>query len=207
MSDTESQLSKANKRNYKVGRVLEDYDLLSLDKKLDEMWLGTDSQEPYSLRELSDHINKQLLRTAMERADIDPLDGETEETYRILTDDDIDEIVCENTVRRLEREGVEVEQLESDFVTHQSVHTYLTKFRNTKRETRERDEVSVGEELEAELTRDAKESLDSFVREGRISLGDFELDLDVRVHCEDCTQTYTLEELLSEGRCNCDEPL
>ncbi|MCD2204036.1 rod-determining factor RdfA [Halobacterium sp. KA-6] len=206
MSDTERSPTSGSKQNYKVGRVLEEYDLRSLDAELDEMWLGAESADSYSLRGLSNHINKQVLRTAMERADIDPLDGEIEETYRILRNDDIDQIVYQNTVHRLQREGIDVTSLERDFVTHQAVYTYLTKFRGVTRDQCNRNESDPDHMIRDQLTENAKELFESIRQEEQISLGDFELDVDVRIHCRSCTETYSLKDLLQRGGCACTEP-
>lgn len=198
-----SRSSDGNRCNYKVGRVLEEYDLEELDANLVDMWLGGDSGESYSLRELSEHINKCLLQTAMEQAGIDPLDGETEETYRLLKADDISEDVRQKAIHRLEREGVDVDRLEEDFVTHQAVHTYLTKFREVRQDANGSSETPTSQELLDELSSIAAESLESARDAGELDIGSFNLDVELQVHCEECAETYSLEELFSEGECHC----
>jgi len=199
----DSRASEGNRCNYKVGRVLEEYDLTELDADLVEMWLGEVSDKSYSLRELSEHINKHLLRTAMERAGIDPLDGEIEETYQLLRVDDISDEVRQKVVHRLKREGVNVEELEEDFVTHQAVHTYLTKFRGGDPEARESTEPQTGEDLLDELSDIAAEALELARERGEIEIDDFHLDIELRVYCDECAKTYSLEELFDDGGCRC----
>lgn len=199
----DSRSSDGNRCNYKVGRVLEEYDLTELDADLVDMWLGEGPGESYSLRELSEHINKHLLRTAMERAGIDPLDGEIEETYRLLRADDISDDIRQKVVHRLKREGVNVDELEEDFVTHQAVHTYLTKFRGGDPEARESTEPLTGQGLLDELSGIAAEALESAREEGEVEIGNFRLDIELQVYCNECAKTYSLEELFDEGGCRC----
>ena len=119
---------------YKVGKVLSRYDLLDLHAALPEMWVG-ESGDSKSLRDLADEINTAVLRRAMERAGSDPLDGEAENAYQLLTGDGVSAGVRTQQRNRLERDGVDVEQLEDDFVTHQAVYTYLTKALEVSKDT------------------------------------------------------------------------
>lgn len=199
----DSPSPEGNRCNYKVGRVLEEYELTELDADLVDLWLGEGTGKSYSLRELSEHINKHLLRTAMERAGIDPLDGEIEETYRLLRADDISDEIRQKVVSRLKREGVNVDELEDDFVTHQAVHTYLTKFRGCDPDARESTETQTGQDLLDELSDIAAEALKSAREREEVEIGDFDLDIGLRVYCEECARTYPLEELFEEGGCRC----
>lgn len=205
MSDSNhSRTPDRNKRNFKVGRVLEEYELPELDERLEELWLGDGSAETYSLRELSEHINKLLLEIAMERAGIDPLDGEIEETYRLLKSDDIDRDVQQKAIHRLEREGVDVDRLNQDFVTHQAVHTYLTEFRDVHQQPAQSSPTHLKRELKNELSNIAAESLEPIPDEDELALGNFTLDVNIQVHCKDCGETYQLQELIENRSCRCE---
>lgn len=59
-------------------------------------------------------------------AGIQLLAGEVESLYRLLTADDIGAAEQTCARRRLEREGIDVQSLLSNFVSYQSVRTYLT---------------------------------------------------------------------------------
>jgi hypothetical protein len=65
----------------------------------------------------------------MSEAGLNPLDGEAANTYRLLTSDDVTSGERTKVERHLNRAGIDVEQLRSDLVSHQAVHTYLTKHR------------------------------------------------------------------------------
>lgn len=77
----------------------------------------------------------------MQNASLGPLDGEVENIYRLLTDD-ISTGMRTQACRRLERAGVDVNGLETDFVSRQAVHTYLTSVRGVIYTTDDNDSVA-----------------------------------------------------------------
>lgn len=80
-------MSSDSTSNSKLRRVLEEYELEYLVEQIETYWLD-DTEPRYSLRELATYVNQQLLRTTMHEAGMNPLDGEVENTYRLLTDSD-----------------------------------------------------------------------------------------------------------------------
>jgi len=110
----------------KIGRVATEYNLADLDKKLVGYWTG-DGDKQRSTRELATYVNHRLLETALTDANIPPKDGEVENMYRLLTSDDVTSGTRIETRNELERDGVSIEAVESDFVSHQTVYNHLTK--------------------------------------------------------------------------------
>ncbi len=196
------------KTRYKVGRVLSEHDLLDLHAALPELWAG-EGDESASLRALAEQINIALMRQAMEEAGMDPLDGEAENAYRLLTDDDVSVGVRTQQRNRLERAGIDVEELETEFVTHQAVYTYLTKALGvTKDETDDTDPVEKHEQriqrLRSRTAAVMENSLSELQNNKTISLGSFDTTVDLRVYCQDCENQYELSSLLQRGGCECD---
>jgi hypothetical protein len=191
----------------KVARLLDAYDLDDLGDELVERWTRADDRE--SLRTLATYFNQQLLATALQQNGVEPLDGELENTYRLLTADDISEGRRTQARRRLEQSGVDVEQLQSDFVSRQAIHTYLTSYRDVEREETDDDPVaSVGETVErirGRLRTISESQLERLRDTGRITLGSFRLSIDVRVLCEDCGRQYDIASFLDRGGCDCEE--
>lgn len=198
----------ADDRRSKVGRLIGTYDLDGMTEKLEARWTG-DGETRSSLRELADYFNRQLLRETMIEAGMDPLQGEVENVYRLLTDD-VSAGVQTQTRKSLEREGVDVEQIERDFVSHQAIHTYLTKYRGVQKEEDGTDEDQVEkagqtvQRLKNRLSAVTKNTLETLQRTDRISLGDFTVSVDVRVFCQDCGEQYDVRDLLAAGHCGCD---
>lgn len=194
--------------NSKVARVIEEYDLTGLDDELVEFWSG-ERGERRSLRELAEYVNHELLRSAMKEADMSPLDGEVENTYRLLTDGDVSSGMRTEAETSLEREDVDVERLRTDFVSHQAVHTYLTKYRevDSPDTTSEQDQTTktIGaiQRLKNRLVAVVENNLRTLRETDRVTIGEFNVLVDVRVFCDDCQTQYDIVELLTTGGCDC----
>jgi len=92
----------------KVGRVLARRDLDRHDEMADR-WRSRD----VSLRSLERELNVALLRAAAREAGVATLDGEVENLYRLLTDDDVTSGTRVQARRRLENEGLDVDAVRS----------------------------------------------------------------------------------------------
>ncbi len=196
----------------KVGRVIEKYGLDGFGAELEAHWTG-ESDQQYSLRALADLFNQRVLEAALSEAGVRSLDGEVENRYRLLTDDDVSAGMREQTRRELDRAGVPVDDLESDFVSHQSIYTYLTEYREATHPSGV--EVSPEERLERELdkigaliTRTSvvtEDSIDRLAANGVLSGGIADVFVDVQVTCEECDRTTTATAFLENGGCTCRE--
>lgn len=201
-------------RSYKVGRVLSEYDLASLHEQLPALWTGEaeeagDGGESASLRELAERINVALVRSALEDSGEDPLDGEAENAYRLLSGEDVSAGVRIQQRNRLERAGVDVDSLEDDFVTHQAVHTYLTDGLGvTKQDDDDADPVETHEEriqrLRNRLGAVVEGSLAELEAAGEIDVGDVDTTVSLQLYCRECESQFEFSELLERGGCNCD---
>ncbi|PSP76766.1 hypothetical protein BRC86_00400 [Halobacteriales archaeon QS_3_64_16] len=195
--------------NSKVGRLIEEYDLSDMDGRLIDSWTGK-NEERHSLRELADQFNRELLRAAMAAAGTSSLDGEVANTYRLLTAEDVSTGVRTQAESSLERDGIDPEALRGDFVSHQAIHTYLTKDRGVERpaEPATHDRVERAEStirrLTSRLVAVAEKRLRSLRDAGTITLGTVSVLVDVRVVCEDCGTHTDVHTLLEERGCECD---
>lgn len=204
---TDGNTPSSGGRRSKVERLIDEYGLDGEGERLEAYWTS-DGEDRHSLRELADYFNRRILRAAMEEAGMNPLDGEVENTYRLLTDDDVSSGMRTQARQTLEREDVSVESLRTDFVSHQAIHTYLTKYRGVSRdETNDEDRVEKGTEtiqrLRSRTAAVSENIVENLSNTGRIELGDFEVLVDVRVFCRDCGTQYDVQELLTRGRCEC----
>lgn len=191
---------------YKVARVADEYGLADVEDELVERWTSAD--DPASLRDLETYFNRRVLEVAVKDAGMNVLDGEVENLYRLLTAEDVSRGVQTETRKKLERNGIDVDQLKSEFVTYQAVRTYLTEGREVEREqTTDAERIEATGESIAQLQQRsvavAEEKLSQLDRTDRIDVGDFRVLLDVRVFCEDCGNQYEVRELLDRGGCQC----
>ncbi|WP_137290602.1 rod-determining factor RdfA [Natronorubrum halophilum] len=196
--------------NTKVGRLIDRYDLgREYGEELEAAWTA-DGSERKSLRDLAEEFNHRVLASAMDEAAMSPLDGEVDNIYRLLTQDEVTAGVRTEVRGQLERNGIDVNQLERDFVTYQAIRSYLqnecgAEYERTSNENRiERTADSINN-LQARLSSVCETNLDQLRDTDRITLDDYHLFVSVDVLCEACDSQYTVSELLERGGCDCDE--
>lgn len=192
-------------RSTKVARLLDEYDLDGLGAELERRW--TADEDRWSLRDLASLFNRRLLEAALDRANVQTLDGEVANVYRLLTSDEVTSADRTRVRRRLERDGIDVDTLVDDFVTYQAIRTYLKEDRGAEYTPDETDPI----ERELGNVRQLRGRVDS-VTEGKVeqlrdadhlTLGEFRTIVDVQVYCEDCNTQLAVETLLERGGCNC----
>lgn len=200
----------ASDRGGKVGRVIDEYGLDGLGAELEARWTGTGEQQD-SLRALADLFNRRVLEAALEDAGVRSLEGDVETRHRLLTDDDVSAGMREQARRELEREGIDVEDLESDFVSHQSIYTYLTDHRGAthpssidpdpeERIDHETDKINALASRTSAVTTD---SIERLAGADVIESGDVSVFVDVRVTCESCGDVTSAVSFLEAGGCSC----
>lgn len=210
MSERGESGTTDTRRSSKVGRVLEEYEIEDLGETLEHRWTG-DGEERSSLRDLADWLNKRLLEVAMRRANRRPHDEEINNIYRLLTDDSISSGVRTQTRSDLQRDGVALDSLENDFVSHQAIHTYLTKHRGathtptaTSDEDRIESVIGAIQRLSQRTMRVAEDNLSTLKNTERLTIGEFDVLVDVTVTCQNCGRQYEIVDLLEAGSCECE---
>jgi len=200
--------SDSSEPRSKVARLIEAHDLGSIGSDLEAAWLG-EGGERQSLRDLADRFNKALLLAAIRDAGMDVVDGEAENYYRLLTDEDVSAGRRVEARNRLEAAGVDVNALDADFVTYQAVRHYLTEVRGASYERGDGTdgvdhERSVIDRLQGRVERVVRDTVDRLRTAGRLSVGDYRVFVSVDVLCQDCGAQYTVGELLDRGHCDCE---
>ncbi|WP_254810187.1 rod-determining factor RdfA [Natronosalvus amylolyticus] len=195
----------------KVARLLEEEPLDGLGFELEQRWLG-EGYERESLRALARRFNVRLLEERLSQAGQSPLDGEAENTYRLLTDDDVSAGMRIQAERELERAGIDVDRLRSSFVSHQAIHTYLTTDRELEgpgnetspEERLEKDTDSI-QRLSSRLAAVTEDTIERHASSGSIEHESVSVLVDVNVLCESCGEQYDVRTFLEEGGCGCEE--
>jgi hypothetical protein len=202
--DEESSVTQRGPRT-KVARLIKEYELEGLGAEMEARW--TAEEDRMSLRALAAYFNQEILRTRLEDAGINTLDGELENIYRLLTDDDVSAAERTRVRRRLQRDGLDVDAVEDDFVTYQAIRTYLTEYRDAEYVRDDRDpierEVENVERLRGRVETVTSGKLEQLRERGDLSLGSFRTVVDVKVVCEDCHSQYDVLDLLDRGGCDC----
>lgn len=192
----------------KVGTVSEQYGVAETLLDLEARWTAP-RDERASVRTLADVFNRTVLRAALTDAGVTSLASDVGTTYRQLTDDDVSSGTRTEVQRRLAREGVPVEAVVDDFVSHQSMYLHLTECRDLSFES------DTAEEDRLELTRDrlmalrerfvlvSEDKIAQLERNGAITTGSPTVLVDVDVFCDECGSSYQLDAYLDRGGCDC----
>lgn len=191
-------------RKTKVARVIEKYDLEGMGARLEAAWTGK-SGERTSLRDLADEFNEAVLKVVLREAGVSPLNFEVAGTYDALESESGPETT--RVVRRLEREGIDPDALATDFVTHQAIHTYLTKEREASLPEDEGDPVERKiesiEKLKGRTAAVTESTVSSLGSAGRLDGDEYNVLVDIRIVCPVCGTGYPVGEFLRRGGCEC----
>jgi hypothetical protein len=191
----------------KVGRMMATYGITEFDEELQHEWLADDGA---SLRTLETRFNQRLLESAMEREGTAPLEGEVENLYRLLTDDDVSAGKYTQAKNRLEKVGVDVAELQSDFVSYQSINRHLQKCRELKSNSQDqspsprklRSRIYALESRTASVT---ESTLEQLKRMGELHVTNPSVFVDLNVVCETCGKIISVDDALSGTPCDCDD--
>lgn len=186
----------------KIDIVAEKYGLESLDDTL-----RAAKSDGKSLRELETVVNEAILRNAFRDAGAPLIPGEVANLYQLLTDPEVpdgSQIKAEN---KCEQEGINPEALTRDFVSYQTVRTHLNECLeiDTSRGQavsleRERTNVFGTIGRTEQIIQDSIERLDAAEE---LDIGSVVVSANVRVTCEECDRSYTLDELFEATACAC----
>ena len=191
----------------KVARVLNKYDLSTLGDELATRWTAENNR--MSLRQLAAYFNKQLLESRLDEKRVDMLPGEIENLYELLTDEDVTSGTRIQAENRLSEYGIDIDELRSDFVSRQAIHTYVTKQRQKTYDKPDADETIDKrlEQLQRLKSREravTEQTLSTLRNTDRINLGEFQIFSSVQVQCSDCGRQFELTALLDRGGCDCE---
>ncbi|WP_416841759.1 rod-determining factor RdfA [Haloferax sp. DFSO52] len=195
----------SSRRQSKIERVIKQYGLGDFGETLARRWTDPEGD---SLRDLADQMNQEVLASALHDVDADVLEGEVENMYALLTGDNTTEGMRVQAKNTIQSEGVDVDQLLSDFVSHQAVYTYLTDIRGVTKESKSTNRldnvIQSIQKLRGRLIAVTERSLASLRSTNKLRLGDFDVLVDTQVYCRDCGTQYEVVQLLERGGCDCD---
>lgn len=209
MGDNDGTSASETPSKSKVVRLIQQYDLIDIGEELEHRWTSQTGDRS-SLRELADYFNETLLERALQQNTTNTLDGEAANYYRLLTEDEITSGTQIQAQNRLEQHGVDVEQLKTDFVSRQAIHTYLTKERNATYDQPDQSDEGRTEarldtigRLKNRLVAVAEQAISELVQSDEVESGDTSVAVLVQVQCTDCDTQYPITQFLTNGGCDC----
>ena len=185
----------------KVGRSARAFGLADLDGDLRRR-----HERGQSLRDLAAFVNRRILGRAIARADVDTV-SDAGTIYDLLSDDEVGAGRRTEIREKLGRAGVDLDAVESSYVSHQTVRDHLRECLGV--------DTGVRADVDRETARGTVEwararflgiterTLERLATAGELDAGDLEVTGTVRVTCTDCGETYRLGVLIDRGRCGC----
>lgn len=205
---TEEDPGPDDRCSCKVGTVAQAYGLDGIDERLGERWRGDES-----VRDLAAWFNREILRAALERAGTVPIDGEVDNLYRVLTDDDVGAGSRRRARQRLRDDDVSVEDVEDQFISHQTLYRHLVNCLDVNHDSEPegaddrirvwRDRIRSLRNRTAQVT---GRGLDQLSTADAVEIGSPDVLVDISVFCEDCGEFYDIESFLEERECDCEQP-
>lgn len=203
-------MEQANPREEsKVVRALRKYDIEEFGDWLEAAWNG-DGTERHSLRDLKDEFNKRILEERLRVADVSPISADIETIYEVLTGDDVPEGEKIQKRRELEQAGVDFEAVQAEFVTHQTIHNYLTDIRGTDYEEASFEDqlernIETLQRLQSRMDTITEDTIDRMCDADREVGEKYNILVGVQVVCEFCGERYSAVDLVRQGGCPCDQ--
>ena len=199
-----------NQPRNKVQSVIERRGLHDLETEVQRRWHGTGYKE-HSTRELARFFNKTLLWKSISETGSISLDGEIENIYQLLTDEGVSAGSAAQARDRLREYGVDVEDLEGDFVSHQTMYRYLkdivevdtSKDKKSTNDLIEATQQSL-QRLNSRTQSVATENIKQLANREEFQVGDFDIYVSTQFRCNDCGVTRDLKYILDHNGCDCD---
>ncbi|WP_369335250.1 rod-determining factor RdfA [Natrialba sp. PRR66] len=196
----------------KIGRNIERYNLDELNSELQRQR----NTEDASLRTLANYINERVLEAALAEAETDltdvaygavSADDALSAVYNTLASDTAPADREARVRKRFEQNGIDLEAIESDWVTHPTVRSHLNDClhidtSHTTKITAETARNTI-EWARTRCARVVEQTISRLVSAEIISIRDHEVSVTIQITCPDCGSTYRFGELLKHESCAC----
>lgn len=192
----------------KVARLVEKYELAGIGAELETRW--TDPENGESLRTLASWFNERVLQSTLASADVETITEDVSYLYALLSGETGSRGERTQVERQLEREGIDVETLTSEFVSYGAIRSYLTGYRDVSPPSRN-DAASAAttartiEGLRQRTVSVTESKLDRLQETDQLRVGPHRVFAEVQVRCEECGKQYDVADLLESGTCDCFE--
>ena len=185
----------------KITRVAQAYRVRDVDTKLLQR-----REQGTSLRELAIFFNKQILSEALDRATQEVI-GDAETIYEVLMDDDTDRAREAELRSKLARYNVDIDDVQQDFVSHQTVRNHLNGCREIDTGRESAFDLEAGKKTiewaQARSEGVIEQTIERLRNAGEVTGTRTEVTQSVRVACSACGQSYRIEAFLERGGCGC----
>jgi len=191
----------------KVGRLIEEYDLEQsiggqpLNDYLVARWLGHNDYTATGLRPLKDWLNKRLLKRVYTDNGLTAPDSRLASDYDALSADEPDLALLDT----LAAEGIDGEQLQSDFVSTATLYRHFTQCLEASKSDDADESTSDWESDKIDFTKgvvvsNVRDSLRALENKGRLPRGsEADIKTEIVLGCPDCSTQVGVERAIERG--------
>jgi hypothetical protein len=190
---------------YKIPSVAEKYGIEDYD--LERLWTGPDSM---GLRDIAEQFNIKIVRGALAQV-VEPEEEDPQYLFRVLTGD-IGTNKTRNAKRRdLEEKGIDVDELQDDFISYSAVRRYLTEYKGVDKDTVPNESEAIenlrttAEKLETRCRNVIIDHVERLNKRGILSIKDPSLVVDFNLYCEECEKELRFAEYIKRRECDCEK--
>lgn len=190
----------------KIDRVCRAYDIHDADERL----RYRHQKNKDSLRDLEAFLNTRILRQAMEEAGMSVLDGEADQYYHALVaGEDGESVYARSQVETILRDaGVDVAQVQQDFVSYRTVKTHLNDCLGLSTSRLSQPDPGNDRDTIAKLSNRIKQVADKALTRlrshGIVQITEPRVTVDVTVRCGGCGRRHDLLQFLTvQQTCPC----
>jgi hypothetical protein len=187
----------------KVCRVLDERDMSQYEDQLVDQWQA-EPPERKGYRQLADWLNITMLRREMDRAGLSTLGEEARSKYERLTASD--EMVADELATDLAGAGIDVDQLQRDFISYGVVRTHLQDCLDLEYTAEsgdwETETIEIAREFATQKVTQATQSLHN---KGELEGGNITVTVDVELECTSCHANVPVDRAVRRGYiCDCE---
>jgi len=209
-SEREDAPSEGDSACCKVGRTAAAFDLSDVFEELSAL-----RRDGESFRSLAAYFNTEVVESTLREAGV----GDARSIHAALMGDDIardiydvlrtdrDSDIRRAEVRaRLSDTGIDVDALESAFVSHVTVRSHLQDCVGVTPDESPppfEQTVNTAQGARTRANNVIQSTINRAVRHGHLQTGEIKAEVVVRLSCNDCGKSFYLSELLDQRRCNC----
>ena len=185
----------------KVSRVTSTYALEGMDTELKRRYEIEDA----TLHDLSAYLNARITAAALDAAGIET-DAEPATVAAALREEDSVSLGLRDQIRETIAGKLDIAEVTSDFVSHETIRKHLKDhlgISTSKRGFETTEELEdVLDSYQAQYRNAIESTLKRAATQGLVNGSEFRV-FRTQIQCEECSQTYRLEELMQNGGCDC----
>jgi hypothetical protein len=135
------------------------------------------------------------------------IDDAERNTYRLLTDDDVADTSRYDARQRLRLAGVDVEEVEDDFVSHNAVYHHLNQCLGVDTSRNYTPNLSKGlvdiEKFIGRIKIVVSGEISRLSKYGRVAISEPEVIVSVKIRCGDCGRSHNIIHFMRNPKCPC----